>query len=213
MFKALAITVWMLSGFLSITTNGQDMPAAPTSPFDQPTAVSRAKQKLAETLRIGEADIEFVKSEERSWNDSSMGCGKPGSMAMQVITPGYAVTLRANSTDYSVHVSRSSAVVCDRPALMRKPSRAARARGVDALIQLAKQDLAKQLGVDASTLRVAGMQPQKWPDSTLGCPQKDERIQPGPIPGYLISLRYHKRIFTYHADMKTVRACPPIEND
>jgi hypothetical protein len=213
MFQALAITALMVGVLVGVETKAQDVPANATNQAEQELAIARAKQTLAKALGIEETDIELVKSEARSWNDSSMGCGKPGTMAMQVITPGYAVSLRANGKQHSVHVSRSSAVVCDRPTLMRKPSQAARGRGVDALIQLAKEDLAKHLGIDAATIRVAGMQPQKWPDSTLGCSQQTENVEPGPIPGYRISLRHQNRVYTYHADMKSVHACPPIENE
>jgi len=213
MFKALAITALMLAVLFGAETKAQDVPSQSTNQVEQDAAIARAKQTLAKTLAIEESQIEVIKSEARSWNDSSMGCGKPGTMAMQVITPGYAVTLSANGKQHSVHVSRSSAIVCDGRTLMRKPSRAARGRGMDALIQLAKEDLAKQLRIDASTIRVAGMQPQNWPDSTLGCAQHSENIQPGPIPGYRISLRHDKRVYTYHADMNSVHACPPIENE
>lgn len=213
MFKALAITALMIGGLVGLESKAQDMPMQSTKPLERELAIARAKQTLAQALGIEEMQIDVVKSEERTWNDSSMGCGKPGTMAMQVITPGYAVTLSAKGKEHSVHVSQSSAIVCDRPTLMRKPSRAARARGVDALIQLAKEDLAKQLGIDIATIRVAGMQPQKWPDSTLGCAEHTASAQPGPIPGYRISLRHQKRVYTYHADMKSVRACPPIEKE
>jgi hypothetical protein len=213
MFKALAITALVVGVLVGFEIKAQDVPPHSTSQLERDVAIARAKQTLAQALGVPETRIEAVKSEERTWNDSSMGCGKPGTMAMQVITPGYAVILRADGKEHSVHVSQSSAIVCDRPALTRKPSRGARARGVDALIQLAKEDLATQLGVDASTIRVAGMQPQKWPDSSLGCSEHTANAQPGPIPGYRISLRHQKRIYTYHADLKTVRACPPIEKE
>ena len=77
--------------------------------------VSRAVQQLAETLSCDEQAVQVVNVEEMEWSDSSLGCPKPGMMYMQVITPGYRVTLEHDGQRYTFHTDRSHRVVrCER---------------------------------------------------------------------------------------------------
>src|SRR5690606_27088969 len=173
---------------------------------DEEQAVALAKQRLAETLRITAEQIEVRSVEARTWNDSSLGCGRPGEMAMQVITHGYAVTLAVDGREHAVHVAGANAIVCDRPGLIRKEFRpGAHARGLDLMVEQARQDLATQLGAQPDEIRILAMRPRQWSDSAMECPEAGEAIVPGPIRGYLISLSYKGRVYTYHTDMKTVR--------
>jgi hypothetical protein len=180
---------------------------------EETDAIERAKQLLTTQLRIAAEDIELISIESITWNDSSLGCGKPGTMALQVLTPGHAVRLRAQGKEHRVHVAGNQAIVCERPTLSRKPGGVARARGVDSMVQLAREDLAQQLGADPARIRVAGMKPQQWTDSTMECPVPGETVRPGPLRGYKLSLRHQQRVYTYHTDMVSVRACPPISKD
>jgi hypothetical protein len=76
--------------------------------------VSRAVQQLVETLSCDEQAVQVVNVEETEWSDSSLGCPKPGMMYMQVITPGYRVTLEHDGQRYIFHTDRSQRVVrCD----------------------------------------------------------------------------------------------------
>jgi hypothetical protein len=203
------MTVVMLAA--SPTNSADTSGGAPSLSQAEQAAGERARHLLAETLKVAEENIEITKVEPKTWNDSRLGCGNPQSLAMQVITDGFAVSLRANGREHSVHVAGSNAVVCDRSALTRKDARATHARGLDVMMEKARQDLAKRLGVESVTIRIAGMKPQQWENSAMECPIADEAIQPGPLRGYRISLQHQSRIYTYHTDMKTVRPCPPIE--
>ena len=175
-------------------------------------ATQRAVQALAAQLKIGEGDIVVTQVEPRTWPDSSMGCGKPGTLALQVITEGHAVSLSAQGKQYRVHVSGKSAIVCDKPLLSRiEPRRPANARGLDVAIEEARKDLARRLGAEASQVRLLRTQPQMWPDSSLGCPRADELIVAGPVAGYRLSLQHASRVYTYHTDLTQVRPCPAIE--
>lgn len=204
----LVFAFWLLA---PLASGADDAGAKPQS--DEEQAVALAKQRLSETLRIAADQIELRSVEVRTWNDSSLGCGRPGEMAMQVITHGYAVTLTANGREHTVHVAGANAIVCDRPRLIRKELRpGTHARGLDVMVEQARQDLAAQLGTEPSQIRILGMTPQQWSDSAMECPEAGEDIVPGPIRGYRISLGYKGRVYTYHTDMKTVRACPRIES-
>lgn len=212
MFKAVAMTVLTLGALTGAGTaaGGSDEPSA----AQEQQAVARAKELLAAKLKVAADDIEPTHVEPKTWNDSSLGCGKPGTMAMQVITHGHAVSLAIDGREHLVHVAGNNAVICDRAPLVRKTlRRATPARGLNVMMEQARQDLAERLGVDPERIRVAGMQPQQWADSTMECPRAGEPVDPGPIAGYRLALKHSSRIYTYHTDMKSVRACPSIEKD
>ncbi len=175
-------------------------------------ASALARQTLAGHLKTAQSELQVDSIEPRTWNDSSLGCGKPGTVALQVITEGYAVTLHTADRTYRVHVAGKNAVVCDQPLLMRKEqSRPAHARGLDVMIDKAREDLATRLQADPAAIRLNGTRPQQWRDNTLDCPGIDEAVVTQPVNGFKIFLRYQGRVYTYHSDLSDVRACPPIE--
>ncbi len=212
MFKSLAITIMILAAMMMTEAKAQAA-QPPSSTEQEDEATNRAKQALADRLKLALSDIELVKIAAKTWNDSSLGCGKQGSMAMQVITPGYVVILNAQGREHEVHVAQNHTVICDRRVLSRKQSPSSKARGLDMMMQQAKDDLARQLGVDAARIRIAGLKPTEWQDSAMECPAVGDPLEPGPISGYKLSLRYLQRVYTYHTDMKTVRACPAIARE
>lgn len=215
MFRIVAITALIAAATLAPPTlrAAQEVEMSKPASTEEADAITRAKALLATRLSIGIDEIELLSIEAKTWNDSSLGCGKPGTMALQVLTPGHAVRLSAQGKEHHVHVAHNQAIVCERPVLSRKPGAVSRARGVDQMIQLAREDLAQQLGIDQALIRVTGMKPQQWSDSTMECPVAGETIRPGPLRGYKLSLRYQQRVFTYHTEMTHVRACPPISKD
>jgi hypothetical protein len=75
-----------------------------------------ARAALAKELALAEADIAVVAAEETEWRDSSLGCPKPGVNYLQVITPGYKITLEAQGKRYEYHSDTNRRVVrCDKP--------------------------------------------------------------------------------------------------
>jgi hypothetical protein len=75
-----------------------------------------ARAALAQDLGVAEADITVVEVQGTEWRDSSLGCPKPGMNYMQVITPGYSITLEAQGTRYEYHSDTNRRVVrCDTP--------------------------------------------------------------------------------------------------
>lgn len=77
--------------------------------------VSNAVAQLADTLSCDAQAVNVVSVDEVEWSDSSLGCPKPGMMYMQVITPGYRVTLEHDGQRYTFHTDRSHRVIrCER---------------------------------------------------------------------------------------------------
>jgi hypothetical protein len=84
---------------------GTSVPAAA-----QP-AVDAAKAALAQQAGLDATQIAVTAFEEVEWNDSSLGCPKPGQVYMQVITPGYRVVLEAQGQRYEYHTDLNGRVV------------------------------------------------------------------------------------------------------
>jgi len=190
-----------------------NQPGASDSSLSQERAVTLARQTLADQLKVAADDLAVEAVEARTWNDSSMGCGKPGAVALTVITEGYAVTLAAPDRQYRVHVSGANAIVCNRPVLTRKTlSRPVHARGLDVMIEKARQDLAQRLGIDPASIKLHATQPHRWADNGLDCPRAGEAIVAKPVDGFRLSFKAQSRIYNYHSDLEDVRACPAIES-
>lgn len=207
MIRTIAIALLTFAGSAAASV----MAAEPDSAAEEASVLAR--QTLAAHLKTVESELQIDSVEPRTWNDSSLGCGKPGTVALQVITEGYAVMLRTADRTYRVHVAGKNAVVCDQPLLMRKEqSRPAHARGLDVMIDKAREDLAMRLQADPAAIRLYGTRPQQWPDNTLDCPRADEAVVAKPVSGFRIFFRYQGRLYTYHSDLSDVRACPPIES-
>jgi len=206
-FKKIATVVLLLgvAGFVQAKEQ-ETMTASAKEQAEQ-----SARKELARQLKIASDQITVMSTQPQTWKDSSMGCGKPGTVALTVITEGYAVVLSAQEREHTVHVSGSNAVICDKGAILHRDGSATNARGLDQVMERARQDLAQRLGVDPAQIRLVGMRPQQWDDSALGCPQEGEAIQAGPVNGFRLALRYSGRLYTYHTDRQDVRPCPAIE--
>jgi hypothetical protein len=75
-----------------------------------------ARAALAREQGLAVSDITVVAIEANEWRDSSLGCPKPGMNYLQVITPGYKVTLEARGQRYEYHTDSNQRVVrCDQP--------------------------------------------------------------------------------------------------
>lgn len=209
LFKTVATAVALLGVVASIGIQAQEPGSVTTSAKEQ--AEQRARAKLAEQLKIAPDQITIMSSEPQTWSNSSMGCGKPGGVALTVITEGYAVALLAQGHEHNVHVSGSNAVICNKGTIPHRDTRTINARGLDVVTERARQDLAQRLGADPAKIRIAGMQAQRWNDSALGCPRAGEKIQAGAVDGFKLALRYSGRVYTYHTDRQDVRPCPAIE--
>jgi hypothetical protein len=88
--------------------------AAPNGPDARMGELARAA--LAQELAVADADITVVAMEETVWRDSSLGCPKPGLNYLQVLTPGYKITLEAQGKRYEYHSDANRRVVrCGTP--------------------------------------------------------------------------------------------------
>jgi hypothetical protein len=74
-----------------------------------------AQAALARELSIQPNEVIFVQAVAVEWRDSSLGCAKPKQSYLQVITPGYRLTVQAQGKQYEYHTDMGKrAIRCDR---------------------------------------------------------------------------------------------------
>ena len=68
------------------------------------------------------------------------------------------------------------------------------------LAELAKEDLARRLGVPVAAIEVKSAEPVSWPDTSMGCPEPGSMYAQVITPGYRIILSYESKEYSYHSD-------------
>jgi hypothetical protein len=68
-----------------------------------PAAVSAAQQTLALKLGVSSEAIHMLSFAQMTWRDSCLGVENIGQACLDVLTPGYQITLQANGEQYIYH--------------------------------------------------------------------------------------------------------------
>lgn len=200
---------------------GADDVAVTQSTPEIKAAGELARAEAARQMNAAADEFNIVAIEAVQWSDSSLGCHKPGAMYQQVIMNGYTVVLERQGKRHQVNVAGSRAVMCETGArLGGVPRQPLRARGLDQMTTLARQDLANRLKLDMQHIRVANIEPRRWTDNDMNCSSDASAAAPANAPaatesmstGYRVALSASGRTYFYHTDLKTIRACPPIED-
>jgi hypothetical protein len=187
-------------------------PAAAGTAATPPAVIERARRALREAGLS--PDAQLAESEPMQWNDSSLGCRRPGESYLQVITSGYALRFLDQGRTHEVHVAGEAAVICE-PSLggaPKRPGEARRAQGLEMLTERARNDLATRLGIPVEEVKLQDFTAVTWPDGGLGC-NLPHNGRNEPLPGYKLKLGARGGSFLYHTDLIAVFACPPIEKE
>lgn len=174
--------------------------------------IDRARRALREAGLPADAKLAY--SEATQWNDSSLGCAQPGMQYLQVITSGYALRFVDRGNTHEVHVAGEQAVICalSLAGAPKRPGQARSARGLEQLVERAREDLAHRLGLAVETVKLLDAQTIMWPDGGLGCNfPRNERG--APVAGYQLLLSAGVERYAYHTDLNAAYACPPIERE
>jgi hypothetical protein len=92
------------------------------------------------------------------------------------------------------------------------------ARGLDRVTTLARQDLANRLRLDVQQVRIMNMEPRRWTDDNMNCTSGEgspAAVAPtgsSSAVAYRLELSASGRTYFYHTDLRSVRACPPVQN-
>lgn len=68
------------------------------------------------------------------------------------------------------------------------------------MVTLAKEHLAKKLGIAVDQIALSEVKPVVWRDASLGCPKPAIDYIPMETPGYSIVLEADGRTYNYHTD-------------
>jgi hypothetical protein len=182
-------------------------------PVETPDPVEAAVEALSQTLGIDPASITVGETLPVQWTDSSLGCPDPDKVYLQVVTPGYLVTLVVGENVYSVHTDLAgTAIVCEAegdPIGVGTVSDPVAAE----FIQQARADLAGRLEIPPDDIDVLGSESVEWMDSSLGCGLQEGEVAAQVITvGYRILLVAGDALYEYHTDQHRLLFCEnPVE--
>ena len=74
--------------------------------FSQESAVQRAKTDLAQRLNVPENEIQLVSAAEKDFPNGVLGVPVKGEMAMQMISSGWQIDLKANGENYEYRADK-----------------------------------------------------------------------------------------------------------
>ncbi len=168
---------------------------------DEKRALDLALEALGREVNLSKLELTRQRVYAVEWPDSSLGCPQKGRSYLQVVTPGYLVSLTANGESYTVHVGAGNAVVCKQLAAGLE-TRRLRSQYVMKVYRAARVDLAGRLKIDPSEITVTGMTPVTWDDSSLGCPQIGKEYKQTAVQGFVIKMECRGRRYEYHSDIE-----------
>ncbi len=166
---------------------------------DEKRALDLALEALGREVNLSKLELTRQRVYAVEWPDSSLGCPQKGRSYLQVVTPGYMVSLAANGESYTVHVGAGNAVVCKQLAAGLE-ARRFRGQHVMKVYRAARVDLAGRLKIDPSEITVTGMTPVTWDDLSLGCPQIGKEYKQTAVEGFVIKLECRGRRYEYHSN-------------
>lgn len=95
---------------------------APGGTLSSADILRLAVEDLTATTGVPEDEITVTRNEAVTWPDSSLGCPKPGSMYLTVLTPGHLIVLAAAGATYEYHSGQGTPpFVCKDPQASLPP--------------------------------------------------------------------------------------------
>jgi hypothetical protein len=72
--------------------------------------------------------------------------------------------------------------------------------GAEQAIRLAREDLARRLGLAPKAIRLVSVEAVEWSDASLGCPQPGMMYAQVITPGFRVALEAKRQKYQYHTD-------------
>lgn len=162
---------------------------------DLPGAVVAARQALAEQLGMSPDQIEVIAYEQQEWSDSCLGLGGPDEACLQVITPGWQVTLGADGQAHEFRTDETGDAV-------RAIDESLGETGDDLpqAVVAARQALADALRISADEVTVTAYEQREWSDSCLGLGGPAESCLQAITPGWQVTLEANGESYELRTD-------------
>jgi hypothetical protein len=169
-------------------------------PVDINSAQRAAISSLAQSLGLPVEKVALVSSEAVTWPNGCLGVQRLGVMCTQNQVPGYKLVLRANGKDYEYHTNLDGTVIVPaEPMLAPGPAE-----------ETAIKQLAHNLGIAESDVKLVSSAPVEWPDSCLGVAMEQVMCAQIVTAGYLIVLEAGGRQYEYHTNADASQIMPAI---
>ena len=166
--------------------------ATPTHiPVDIPPVQRAAIASLAQTLGVTGEKITVVSSEAVTWPNGCMGVQRLGMMCTQNVVPGFRIVLSANGKQFELHTNLDGSIIVPADMAMQVPG-----PSQDAAIK----QLAKNLAIAGSDVKLVSSAAVVWPDGCLGVALEGIMCSQIVTPGYLIVLEAAGRQYEYHTN-------------
>ncbi len=179
------------------------VPAGPSGPVQGSALLTPAEQaavaSLSQTLGLPADQIKVVSSEAVTWPNGCMGVQRIGVMCTMNIVPGYRIVLEARGKQYEVHTNLDGSIVVPADNAMLAPGPADTA---------AIHQLATNLGIADSDVKLVSSVAVQWPDSCLGVALFQVMCSQIVTPGYLIVLEGGGRQYEYHTNQDASQIMP-----
>lgn len=168
-------------------------------PLQEDLTVDLTVADLAARLESAPSAVDVVSVEAVVWPDSSLGCPRPGEFYLQVETPGWRITLRAEGETYDYHASERGTFVLCQNGNRLEPIIPPEGRVPNEMVQQAVDALASRLDVSESEIDVVSVEEVTWRDGSLGCPQPGRAYTQALVRGSRIILEAEGREWHYHS--------------
>ncbi len=174
--------------------------ATPTHiPVDIPPIQRAAIASLAQTLGVQDSEISVVSAESVTWPNGCLGVQRLGVMCTQNMVPGFRIVLSVNDKQYELHTNLDGSVIVPADTALLAPGPAQ-----DAAIK----QLATNLGVPMSDVKLVSSSAVEWPDSCLGVALEGVMCAQIVTAGYLIVLEAGGRQYEYHTNQDASAIMP-----
>ncbi len=174
--------------------------ATPTHiPVDIPPVQRAAIASLAQTLGVPGEQITVVSSESVTWPNGCMGVQRLGMMCTQNMVPGFRIVLSANGKQYELHTNLDGSIIVPADMAMQVPGPSQEA---------AIKQLAKNLAIAESDVKLVSSAAVVWPDGCLGVALEGVMCSQIVTPGYLIVLEAAGRQYEYHTNQDASTVMP-----
>ncbi len=174
-------------------------PVTPTHiPVDLTPAQRAAIATLAQSLGLKAEQIKVVSTEAVTWPNGCLGVQRLGVLCTQLVVPGFRIILSANGKQYEVHTNQDGTSIAPQEAL-EVPGAAQ---------QVAIKQLASNLGISETDVKLVSTAVVEWPDSCLGTALQGVMCAQMVTPGFLFVLEAGGRQYEYHTSQDASQIMP-----
>ena len=219
--KIMLITLVMAAVLTACAVPGTDEPVpgvatpnpkptdAPAVEFDSNDPLVGIKKYLYEQYSILPGDVRLVEQQEREWSDSCLGLGRPDEICMQVITPGFIVTVETPRGTVVFHTASSLSAFRMESSLGSPQS-----GRFDAMARF-RWLVAGRLNIPFDQVQIASSEAVEWPSACLGVEEPGIMCASVITPGYRITLSTPQGDVVIHAnqDLSIYRTPQPLPGE